>query len=186
MWVPVGGKLLPLSVLQLQPLCRFTFSSILQPLRHDKNHLAQIISRSPNVAFGLKMDALGVALLVSAFLAVAKSQTCTTFYTGQCPGSSSCLCTYNEPCGTMQYGGQTSCNSELGGSCQQVLGILEGTSTFFVFNTVKAFEPTRMYAAGLDGPMPRRCYLLDKHRRLLRPASSLFIYVGPGCQQLSR
>ena len=93
------------------------------------------------------MHALRVALLVSAFLAVAKSQTCTTFYTGQCPGSSSCLCTYNEPCGTMQYGGQTSCNSDLGGSCQQVLGILECTSTF-LFSTLS--KPSNQHACMLQ------------------------------------
>jgi hypothetical protein len=69
--------------------------------------------------FGLFFICSSLHLALS--LPVASTANCRVFYTGQCPGSSDCLCTLNEPCSADQpCVRNASIGAGCAGSCRKV------------------------------------------------------------------
>lgn len=64
---------------------------------------------------------LTAALVAVLFVATANA-TCYTFYEGLCPGSADCMCTLNEPCGTVSDISKVrTADGGCSGECRQVV-----------------------------------------------------------------
>ena len=97
------------------------------------------------------------ALLVSCAAALpvppAVAADCKIFYTGQCPGDDSCLCTLNEPCSSSSEPCiRNASTSNCGGACRKVAHGLcpGGTSCLADTGDCDAPPPPPSYAWGPD------------------------------------
>ncbi len=86
-------------------------------------------------------------------VAPAAAADCKVFYTGQCPGDDSCLCTLNEPCSSSSLPCiRNSSTSNCGGACRKVAhGLCPGGASCLADDgECDAPPPPPSYAWGPD------------------------------------